>query len=136
MQQDAVSQILTTAGGAAEDDIEPFEDPFNWQGYIIQYNLGDGSLVSLLFTEEVSLSSGDSATLGTDAGFRSGQFIETSISGDTGGGDEASQPEDGGNATETDTESEAGATNETEDGGVSSEDVTVRTGDDNETNSS
>ncbi|MFD1564644.1 twin-arginine translocation signal domain-containing protein [Haloarchaeobius amylolyticus] len=111
------------AESGSEDDV--FDDPDDWDAYIISYDLGvDAPTWGFLFTEEVSLSAGDSETMGDDGEFRDSQLdlIEvtpgaTGNGGDTenGNGDgEDGDMEDGDGAME-DGNGGAGG-NESEDG--------------------
>ncbi|WP_224214679.1 calcium-binding protein [Natrinema longum] len=63
--------LLEDSGSA--DDV--FDDPDDWDAYIINYDLGvDAPTWGFLFTEELSLSSGDSGTMGEDGEFRDSQI--------------------------------------------------------------
>ena len=77
----------------AEDDV--FDDPDDWEAYIISYDTGtDAPDWGFLLSEEVTLSSGDSETMGEDGEFRAPAVDlieatpgETANGGDGGNGD-------------------------------------------------
>ncbi|QFU84198.1 calcium-binding protein [Natronorubrum aibiense] len=72
----------------SEDDV--FDDPDDWDAYIISYDLGtDAPTWGFLFTEDVSLSAGDSDTMGDDGQFRDSQLdlIEATPGASGNGGD-------------------------------------------------
>lgn len=96
MQQEAAAAILMEGGvdgdsGQQRRRAEVFEDPYNWDGYIIRFDIGDFGLLTVLFSEEVDFDAGDSATLSRDTSFRSTDmnFIEVELD-DAGGGGTAS----------------------------------------------
>ncbi|WP_143823878.1 calcium-binding protein [Natronorubrum thiooxidans] len=91
---DVVSALNTStkedllAESGSEDDI--FDDPDDWDAYIINYDLGtDAPTWGFLFTEDVSLSAGDSETMGDDGEFRDPQLdlIEATPGASGNGGD-------------------------------------------------
>lgn len=69
LEAQTVSNVLES--GTEGGDGTVFEDPEDWDGYVIRYELDDGSgILGLLFTEELDLSAGDSETMSEDASFR------------------------------------------------------------------
>src|SRR6056297_3738463 len=61
------------ADSGSEDDI--FDDPDDWEAYIISYDLGaEAPTWGFLLSEDIALSSGDSETMGDDGEFRDSQL--------------------------------------------------------------
>ena len=61
------------ADSGSEDDI--FDDPDDWDAYIINYDLDtDAPTWALLFTEDIALEAGDSETMGEDGTFRNSRL--------------------------------------------------------------
>ena len=87
----------------AEDEV--FDDPDDWEAYIISYDTGtDAPDWGFLLSEEVSLSSGDSDTMGEDGEFRAPAVDlieatpgETANGGNGGNGDNGDNGDNGGN---------------------------------------
>ena len=80
----------------ATDDV--FDDPDDWEAYIISYDLGtEAPTWGFLFSEEITLSSGDSETMGNDGEFREPavDLIEVTP-GATGNGGDGEDGGDGG----------------------------------------
>lgn len=90
----------------AEDDV--FDDSDDWDAYIISYDTGtDAPDWGFLLSEEVSLSAGDSETMGEDGEFRApavdlieatpGETANGGNGGDGDNGDNGDNGDDGGN---------------------------------------
>lgn len=68
----AKKEDLMVDSGATDD---VFDDPDDWEAYIISYDLGeDAPIWGILFTEDIDLSTGDSETMGDDGEFRDSQL--------------------------------------------------------------
>ncbi|SIR88727.1 calcium-binding protein [Natronorubrum thiooxidans] len=75
----ATKEDLIDDSGSADD---VFDDPDDWDAYIISYDLGsDAPTWGVLFTEDADLSAGDSETMGDDGEFRDTQLdlVEASL---------------------------------------------------------
>lgn len=86
MQQAAAAEVLIQHSGDADRDdgeIRTFDDPYNWEGYIIRYDIGSAGLVTFLFSEEVDFEPGDSTALSGDVSFRGPKrrFVEVDFDG-------------------------------------------------------
>lgn len=95
---------------------DEFDDPDDWDVYIINYDLGgSGPSLGFLMTEEADLSTGDSDTMGEDGQFRDAglNLIEANL-GETGDGDDEDD--------EDDDEPEDGAEDEPDDDGPGADD--------------
>lgn len=150
LRQPATASLLTQgradsqqqAAGGQQQRVEIFDDPYNWNGYIVQYACGNARMeMTVLFSEEIDFDAGDSATLGGNASFRSTDrnFVEVELAGGgetaTGGG--AIDTAGGGDGGATNTAGGGGRTAGTagtdadvggSSGGITSDDVTVRVG--------
>lgn len=72
-------------------------EPENWNGYIIDYDVGgSASSLTLLFSEQADLSAGDSETMGEDGSFRAPDLnlIEATLGGSMDEEDEEEPPEE------------------------------------------
>jgi hypothetical protein len=70
-------QTLTNVieSATAGTDQVMFEEPDDWDGYLVQYDLDDDfGPLGLLFTDSVDLSPGDSETLSDDGAFRNSRL--------------------------------------------------------------
>jgi len=105
---------LIEESGSADD---VFDDPDDWEAYIISYDLGvEAPTWGFLFTEDLSLSSGDSTTMGEDGEFRDPAIdLVEATPGATGNGGNGDMEDDGDGGNET--EAGGGGGNETEAGG-------------------
>lgn len=69
LEQATTTDILESA--TETDGQTEFDDPNDWDGYIISYDIGDtAGVLALLFTEEADLETGDSETMSEEASFR------------------------------------------------------------------
>ena len=67
LEPETKDDVLADSG--ATDDV--FDDPDDWDGYIINYDLDtDAPTLGLLFTEDIDLEAGDSETMGENGSFR------------------------------------------------------------------
>ncbi|WP_245852899.1 calcium-binding protein [Natrinema ejinorense] len=97
----STKEDLLEASGSADD---VFDDPDDWEAYVISYDLGvDAPTWGFLFTEDLSLSSGDSGTMGEDGEFRESPIglVEVTpgatANGNGNGEEEDTEEENGGN---------------------------------------
>jgi len=67
LEPETKEDVLSDSG--ATDDV--FDDPDDWDAYIIKYDLDtDAPAWGLLFTEDIALEAGDSETMGEEGAFR------------------------------------------------------------------
>lgn len=80
LEQQTMSDVVQSATEGTGQTA--FEDPDDWDGYIIRYDIGDDlGVLGLLFAEEVDLSAGDSETMGEEGSFRNSalNLVETDL---------------------------------------------------------
>ena len=71
LEPETKEDVLADSG--ATDNV--FDDPDDWDAYIINYDLDtDAPTWALLFTEDIALEAGDSETMGEDGTFRNSRL--------------------------------------------------------------